>query len=264
MEGLVSKIKREPFGAPFLCCLFFELIIFQQYILNRSNIAQPLLKETTMSTSRFVFMTPTRLSDQEHPHIRAFVHNLRTGAGSKIQAIKTSLYHALVENDVTKHDTIVLGHYSEETCGYINVGEFSTTELRDWVTTDIPTYQEGSVAEYQHFAKIRNHYKYLDYVWEDFHKAVFGKTASESFRGGMIGAHGDKVYGHCDEWEEKNIPFYHGALLFLLTYIESEMVGYKKSQSSEFVIDKYQHYLPKIIEAEKMQLIKMVTPSEIS
>ena len=69
-----------------------------------------------MSTSRFVFMTPTRLSDQEHPHIRAFVHNLRTGVGSKIQAIKTSLYHALVENDVTKHDTIVLGHYSEETC----------------------------------------------------------------------------------------------------------------------------------------------------
>ena len=42
-----------------------------------------------MSTSRFVFMTPTRLSDQEHPHIRAFVHNLRTGVGSKIQAIKT-------------------------------------------------------------------------------------------------------------------------------------------------------------------------------
>ena len=31
-----------------------------------------------MSTSRFAFMTPTRLSDQEHPHIRAFVHNLRT------------------------------------------------------------------------------------------------------------------------------------------------------------------------------------------
>ena len=156
-----------------------------------------------MTVSRFVFMTPTRLSDQEHPHIRAYVHNLRTGTGSKIQAIKTSLYHAYVENDVTKHDTIVLGHCSEETCDYINVGEFSTTELRDWVTTDIPTYptyQEGNVAEYQHFAKIRNHYEYLDYVWEDFHKAVFGKTATESFRGGMIGAHGDKVYGYCDEW----------------------------------------------------------------
>lgn len=264
MEGLFSKIKRESFGAPFLCCLFFELIIFQQYILTMSNIAQPLLKETTMSTSRFAFMTPTRLSDQEHPHIRAFVHNLRTGAGSKIQAIKTSLYHAYVENDVTKHDTIVLGHYDVESSDYINIGEFSTMELGDWVITDIPTYQEGNVAEYLHSRKIENHYNYLHYMWEDFHKAVFGKTASESFRGGMIGAHGDKVYGYCDEWEEKNIPFYRGALLYLLTYIESEMVGYKKSQSSEFVIDKYQHYLPKIIEAEKMQLIKMVTPSEIS
>lgn len=71
----------------------------------------------------------------------------------------------------------------------------------------------------------------------------------------MIGAHGDKVYGYCDEWEEKNIPFYRGALLYLLTYIESEMGGYKKSQSSEFVINKYQYYLPKIIETENMQLI---------
>lgn len=211
-----------------------------------------------MSTSRFVFMTPTRLSDQEHPHIRAFVHNLRTGLGSQIQAIKTSLYHTHVknvENVVYKYDTVVLGHYDPDSADYINVGEFSTTELRDWVTTDIPTYQEGNVAEYQHFAKIRNHYKYLDYVWEDFHKAVFGKTASESFRGGMIGAHGDKVYGYCDDWEEKNIPFYRGALLFLLTYIESEMVGYTKPQSSEFVINKYQHYLPKIMEVEKLNTI---------
>lgn len=38
MEGLVSKIKRESLGAPFLCCLFFELIIFQQYILTMSSI----------------------------------------------------------------------------------------------------------------------------------------------------------------------------------------------------------------------------------
>ena len=56
-----------------------------------------------MSTSRFVFMTPTRLSDQEHPHIRAFVHNLRTGVGSKIQAIKTSLYHDVDIDKVRGH-----------------------------------------------------------------------------------------------------------------------------------------------------------------
>lgn len=208
-----------------------------------------------MSTSRFAFMTPTRLSDQEHPHIRAFVHNLRTGAGSKIQAIKTSLYHAHVENDVTKHDTIVLGHYDVESSDYINIGEFSTMELGDWVITDIPTYLEGNVAEYQHLAKIKNHFKYLDYVWEDFHTAVFGKSASDSFRGGMVGAHGDKAYCFANAWEEKDIPFFHGVLLYLLTYIASEMEGYTKSQSKEFVIDKYQYYLPKILEVEKKQLI---------
>ena len=52
MEGLVSKIKRESLGAPFLCCLFFQLIIFQQYILTMSNIAQPLLKEKKMSEAK--------------------------------------------------------------------------------------------------------------------------------------------------------------------------------------------------------------------
>lgn len=208
-----------------------------------------------MSKSRFAFMTPTRLSDYHKPSIRDYVHNVKTNVGSQIQAIKTSLYHAYVENDVSKHDTIVLGHYDPISTDYINVGEFNVMELSDWVITDIATYCNGNVAEYLHVREIENHYKYLRYMWEDFHKAVFGKTASESFRGVMVGAHGDKVYGYCNEWEEKNIPFYRGALLYLLTYIKSEMVGYKKHQSSEFVINKYQHYLPKIMEVEKMNLI---------
>ena len=217
-----------------------------------------------MTVSRFVFMTPTRLDAFEKLAIRSCVHNLKTNVGSEVQAIKTALYHVHVEKDLTKRDRITLGHYDEDTYEYINIGEFDQMKMRDWIVTDIPTYQEGNVAEYLHFCAINNHFEYLYYMWEDFHKAIFGKTASESFRGGMVSSHGDKVYCYCRKWEEKNIPFYRGALLYLLTYFESEMVGYTKSQSDEFVIDKYQHYLPKIIEAEKMQLIKMVTPSEIS
>ena len=211
-----------------------------------------------MSVSRFVFIMPTRLSDYLNPNIRTYVHNVKTNVGSQIQAIKTSLYHAHVENVenvVYKHDTVVLGHYDPDSADYINVGEFHVMDLADWVITDIPTYCDGNVAEYLHVSRIMNHYIYLRYMWEDFHKAVFGKTASESFRGGMVVTHGDKMYDYCGEWEEKNIPFYRGALLYLLTYIESEMVGYTKPQSSEFVINKYQHYLPKIMEVEKLNTI---------
>ena len=213
------------------------------------------VKGKIMTVSRFVFMTPTRLSEYHNPNIRTYVHNVKTNVGSQIQAIKTAVYHVHVEDGLALHDKIALGHYDEDTYEYINIGEFNTKEMGDWVITDIPTYQEGVVAEYLHFCKINNHFDYLHYMWEDFHKAVFGKTASESFRGGMVGTHGDKMYGYCDEWEEKNIPFYRGALLYLLTYIESEMVGYTKPQSSEFVINKYQHYLPKIMEVEKLNTI---------
>ena len=208
-----------------------------------------------MSVSRFVFTMPSRLSEYHNPNIRTYVHNVKTNVGSQIQAIKTSLYHAHVENGVYKDDTAVLGHYDPNSTDYINVGEFHVKDLTDWVITDMPTYYDDSVAEYLHVSRIKNHYIYLHYMWEDFHKSVFGKTASESFRGGMVVAHGDKMYDYCGEWEEKNIPFYRGALLYLLTYIESEMVGYTKPQSSQFVINKYQHYLPKIMEVEKLNTI---------
>ena len=213
------------------------------------------VKGIKMSVSRFVFTMPSRLSEYHNPNIRTYVHNVKTNVGSQIQAIKTSLYHAHVENGVYKDDTAVLGHYDPNSTDYINVGEFHVKDLTDWVITDMPTYYDDSVAEYLHVSRIKNHYIYLHYMWEDFHKSVFGKTASESFRGGMVVAHGDKMYDYCGEWEEKNIPFYRGALLYLLTYIESEMVGYTKPQSSEFVINKYQHYLPKIMEVEKLNTI---------
>ena len=208
-----------------------------------------------MATSKYVFMTPTRLSDYRNPNIRTLVYNLKTKVCSQIQAIKTSFYHTYVRHDNNTDDTITLGHYDTDNNNYSDDGVFFQHRMGDWVIIDITTHIKGNVTEYLDVNNIRNHYVYLHYVWEDFHKAVFGKTASESFRGGMVGEHGDKVYGYFEEWEEKNIPFFHGALLYLLTYIESEMDGYTKSQSSEFVIDKYQHYLPKIMEVEKLQLI---------
>ena len=59
----------------------------------------------------------------------------------------------------------------------------------------------------------------------------------------------DKAYGYKRQWEKAGVPFNHGVLLFLLTYT-SEM-DREKCESDQFVIDKYQHYLPMIQQAEK-------------
>ena len=94
-----------------------------------------------------------------------------------------------------------------------------------------------------------NQYKYCDAVLNAFWKLVFGKTASEMCCGGIVGAHGDKAHGYKRQWEKAGVPFNHGVLLFLLTYT-SEM-DRDKCESCQFVIDKYQHYLPMIQQAEK-------------
>lgn len=95
-----------------------------------------------------------------------------------------------------------------------------------------------------------NHYDYLHLVIDDFWKLVFGKTTSEMFCGGIIGAHGDKAYGYNSEWDEAGIPFERGVLLFLLTYTK-ELGDTPKHLSVYWVIDNYQKYLPHIEAAEK-------------
>ena len=94
-----------------------------------------------------------------------------------------------------------------------------------------------------------NQYKYCDAILDAFWKLVFGKTAKEMWCGGIVGAHGDKAYDYKRQWGKASIPFNHGVLLFLLTYT-SEM-DRDKCESCQFVIDKYQHYLPMIQQAEK-------------
>jgi hypothetical protein len=96
---------------------------------------------------------------------------------------------------------------------------------------------------------VLNQYKYCDAVLNAFWKLVFGKTASEMWCGGIVGAHGDKAYGYKKQWEKAGIPFNHGVLLFLLTYTSE--IDREKCGSDQFVIDKYHHYLPMIQQAEK-------------
>lgn len=97
---------------------------------------------------------------------------------------------------------------------------------------------------------IIGHYNYLEIVIGDFWKRIFNKTTAEMWCDGIITSHGDKAYGYRYCWEEVGISFNRGVLLFLLTY--TKLLGdTPKHKSREWVMEKYQEYLPHILEAEK-------------
>ncbi len=98
---------------------------------------------------------------------------------------------------------------------------------------------------------IINHYEYLELVIDSFWKQVFDKTREEMWCSGIITSHGDKCYGYEHEWKEHGIPFKHGVLIFLLSYTK-ELGDRPKHETCAWVIEKYQHYLPFIKEAEKL------------
>lgn len=86
-----------------------------------------------------------------------------------------------------------------------------------------------------------SHYKWLDDHLEAFWINVFGKGLSATGCGGIISAHGDKVYQYKKYWEESGVPFYHGAAIYLLTYTK-ELGETPKHLSNQWVVDNYQRY----------------------
>lgn len=212
--------------------------------------------------SKIIFNTPKRVNETYNLSIRACLYNINTHVCSQVQAIRTPYFLDFINKGTNNEDDVVsLGHYANvddtpySNMVYVSHGDHFLNGMKDWVVVDALTRQEGTAPNYQDVRAIRNHYEYLSLIWNDFHKLVTGKTANESFRGGMVSAHGDKAYGYGSDWEDAGVPWCRGVLLFLLTYIDSELGEYRKDQSDQFVIDRYEHYLPMIIEAEKKNLI---------
>ena len=108
--------------------------------------------------------------------------------------------------------------------------------VRAVITGDLQMYQ--------------SHYDYLDLILENFWLEVFGKTPSEMWCAGIVSAHGDKCYQYKHEWEDSDILFKHGTLIFLLTYT-SELGDTPKHKSCEWVVENYSKYAPKIKAAEE-------------
>lgn len=95
----------------------------------------------------------------------------------------------------------------------------------------------------------RSHYDYLNSVIERFWVKVFDKTMDEMWCSAIVIAHGDKCEGYKYEWSDLDIPFFHGVLLYLLTY--TKIMDMPKHESSEWVVKNYERFKPMILEAEE-------------
>lgn len=86
-----------------------------------------------------------------------------------------------------------------------------------------------------------SHYDYLEQHLNDFWIAVRGKPLDNDGCAGIISAHGDKGYQYRDFWEKAGIHFYHGMMLYMLTYT-SELGDTPKWESRHWVVDNYPKY----------------------
>ena len=134
--------------------------------------------------------------------------------------------------------------YPENAVGrrYIQGAEINDEHWRELynATKDVMQYTD-------HFS----HYDFLDMTIEHFGPLVFGKPNGWHFDYGMIGAHGDKCYSYmADALEEHNIPKWHTAMLFLLTYTKE--MDREKHLSYEWIIENYDRYKAKLEECYKL------------
>ena len=88
----------------------------------------------------------------------------------------------------------------------------------------------------------KNHYDYLEQNLNTFWTAIFEKTLDESGNSGLIVAHGDKISQYESDFEEAGIPYYHGCMMYMLTYT-NKLGDTPKWESVQWIIDNYTHYV---------------------
>lgn len=166
-------------------------------------------------------------------------------ADEELSVDNDKVYHGITTEFFLKRDVnLAIGVFIEK----LNSDNPKFITEKGKKLKDIQVYNTGLL-------EFTNHYDYLEVMLEPFWLLVFGKTPSQMMCGGIVGAHGDKGYGYRSTWEENDISYQRGMLLYLLTYTK-EMTE-DKCKSRDWVIDKYKHYLP-MIEAAEKQILKDV------
>lgn len=93
----------------------------------------------------------------------------------------------------------------DPTCSYIHTVSY------DDVVCKASTRAEAFKDAY----KYENHYKFIEYVGP-YIQEMLGLQFNPN---DLSVAHGDKCYGYRNVWEKAGVPFNHGALVYLLTYM---------------------------------------------
>lgn len=100
-----------------------------------------------------------------------------------------------------------------------------------------------------------NHYQWLNLYFRPFlEKLGLSENILEDTPG-LIVAHGDKCYGYKTLWELNGVPFIHGVVLYLLTYlppwdkeVRNTLTGFVPP--SLWVVQNYSKFKPFLNEIE--------------
>jgi len=98
----------------------------------------------------------------------------------------------------------------------------------------------------------KNHYVYLEKNIENFFEKI---DLSREKAIGLITAHGDKAYFYRKYWEDNGLHFYHGAIIFLLTYCRPYSEEVRETNHGwvdpfEWVLRNKNRFLPHLPPAE--------------
>lgn len=92
--------------------------------------------------------------------------------------------------------------------------------------------------KYNNFSPaIKSQYEYINWTLEEFYCFLAGGAVNRDLYAGLGQAHGDKCDQYKDYWESYGVPYYHGCVLYMLTY--TPFMNRPKPQSKEFVVDMY-------------------------
>lgn len=145
---------------------------------------------------------------------------------------KTSGGGPVKNSDLWKEIDSLRGFHNIEWCWVRGHVGHEDNEIADRLANDVAV--EAGYYE----LRCSSHYDFIDtHLAKFWTEAGAGGKMTNSDANGMSASHGDKGYQYKDQWGEKGIHFYHGMLLYMLTF--SNVMDRPKHESAEWVEDNY-------------------------
>lgn len=82
-----------------------------------------------------------------------------------------------------------------------------------------------------------------EYLYKNFNDFVRYTAEYNGDASGLIAAHSDKCYQYRDYWEQEDICFNHGSMLYLLSYLPPFSNEVDRSKIKQWVVRNYINYM---------------------